>query len=125
MAGDGPPLGFEMTLLDGLFGHQPQLRLSKIGDVLRPALNRFRAQLRRDAARHGWLRRWHADKRTPHGEQLVTQIHRFRRELRTLAAAGDSAALRVLAPYAMIFGHACTPWTCEAVLAGAKPAGPA
>jgi hypothetical protein len=39
--------------------------VSEIGDVLLPALNRFRAQLRRDAVRHGWLRRWHTDKRTP------------------------------------------------------------
>jgi len=109
MAGGGPPLSFEMTLLDGLFGHQPQLRLSKIGDVLLPALNRFRAQLRRDAVRHGWLRRWHADKRTPRGEQLLTQIHRFRRELRTLAAAGDSGVLPILAPYAMIFGLVSSP----------------
>jgi len=108
-AGGGPPLGFEMTLLDGLFGHQPQLRLSKIGDALLPALNRFRAQLRRDAVRHGWLRRWHTDKRTPRGEQLLTQIHGFRRELRTLAAAGDSGALPVLAPYAMIFGLVSSP----------------
>ena len=104
VAGGGPPLGFEMALLDGLFGDQPQLHLSKIGDVLRPALDRFRAKLRREAVRHGWLRRWHSDKRTPRGEQLLTQIHRFRRELRTLAAAADSGAVRDLALYAMIFG---------------------
>jgi hypothetical protein len=109
VAGGGPPLGFEMTLLDGLFGRQRQLRVSEIRDVLLPALNRFRGQLRRDAVRHGWLRRWHTDKRTPRGEQLLAQIHGFRRELRTLAAAGDAGAWQVLAPYAMIFGLVSSP----------------
>jgi hypothetical protein len=67
-------------------------------------MNQMRKQLRRDAVRNGWLRRWGRGKRTPAGEQLLHQIHDFRRELRTLAAAGDTAAMAGLAPYAMILG---------------------
>jgi hypothetical protein len=107
--GGGLLLGFEVTLLDGLFGHQPVVLLSEIGEALIPALNRFRRQLRRDAVRHGWLRRWHRDKRTPRGEQLLRQIQGFRRELRTLAPAGDSGVPAALAPYGMIFGLVSSP----------------
>jgi len=108
-AAGGPLLGFEVALLAGLFGHQPVVRLSEIGEALIPSLNRFRARLRRDAVRRGRLRRWHPGRRTPRGEQLLKQIHGFRRELRTLAAAGDCGALEALAPYAMIFGLAPAP----------------
>ena len=47
------------------------MRLSGIGQALIPALNRIRAQLNRDAIRHGRLRLWHRDQRTPRGEQTI------------------------------------------------------
>lgn len=103
------PLRFEATLLEGMFGQQPVVRLSQMGDEQIPVLNRFRANLQRDAVRHGWLRRWHRGQRTPRGEQLLRQIHAFRWELRAIAAAGDSSALAGLAPYAMIFGLVPSP----------------
>ena len=97
-------LRFEVTLLDGLFARQSAVRLSELGQTLIPVLNRFRTQLRRDAVRHGRLRRWRRDQRSPRGEQLLKQIQVFRRELRALAVSGDSEALAGLVPYAMIFG---------------------
>ncbi|MGG7378592.1 hypothetical protein ACQ7B2_07445, partial [Escherichia coli] len=72
-------------LLDGLFSRQPSVRLSEIDEALVPVLNRFKAQLARDAVRNGRLHRWHRAKRPPRGEQLLTQIHDFRRALRALA----------------------------------------
>lgn len=98
------PLGFEAALLDGLFSERPAVHLSKVGDELAPALDRFRAQLRRDAIRHGWLRRWRRGQRRPGGEKLLRQILIFRRQLRALIATGDARALERMAPYAMIFG---------------------
>lgn len=98
------PLVFEATLLDGLFGQERVVRLSAAGPGLRPVLDRFRAQLGRDAVRRGWLRRWRRGQRTPRGEQLLREIQGFRWELRALATAGNSPALGGLAPYAMVFG---------------------
>jgi hypothetical protein len=103
-AGRSALLRYEATLLDGLFARQGVVRLSEIGRALIPALSRVRAQLRRDAVRQGRLRRWHRDQRTPGGEQLLRQIHVFRRDLRGLAASGNPGALAGLAPYAMVFG---------------------
>jgi len=103
-AGRGALLRYEATLLDGLFARQGAVRLSEISRALIPALSRVRAQLSRDAVRHGRLRRWHRDQRTPRGEQLLRQIQLFRRELRALAASGTPGALAGLAPYAMAFG---------------------
>jgi hypothetical protein len=115
--GPGEPLlPFEMTLLGGLFGRQAQLRLPGIGDELIPTLNRVRAELRRDAVRHGWLRRWRRDRRTGQGDQLLRQIQGFRRELRTWALSGAGVPA-VLAPYMMIFGLAAAP------AAGIEPRG--
>jgi hypothetical protein len=99
----GALLRFEATLLDGLFAQRPVFRLSEIGQDLIPALNRARAQLRRDAIRQGWLRRWPHDRRTPQGEQLLKQIQAFRRDMRALMASGDSVGMG-LAPYAIVFG---------------------
>jgi Predicted membrane protein (DUF2207) len=101
------PLPFEATLLDGLFAGQPAVRLSEIAQELVPTLNRVRAQLHRDAVRHGRLRRWHRGEprpRTKRGERLLTQIHSFRQELRGLAASGDALAMGRLAPYLIMFG---------------------
>jgi hypothetical protein len=102
-------LGFERTLLDGVFDGKSLVRLSELGESLVPSLNHMRAQIRRDAVRRGRLRRFGRDKRTPGGEQLLHQIRDFRRDLRTLASGGDAAA--GLAGYAMIFGlaHAASP----------------
>jgi hypothetical protein len=97
-------LPFEATLLDGLFTEQPAVRLGQISQDLVPALDRARKQLRRDAVRSGRLRRWRRGRRTPQGEQLLKQIMAFRRDLRALAASGDSAAMAGLAPYAITFG---------------------
>jgi hypothetical protein len=87
-----PPLPFEMTLLDGLFGPQARVRLVGIGGELVPALNRVRAELGRDAIRNGWLRRWRRDQRTEQGEQLFRQIQGFRQELRARALSGAETA---------------------------------
>jgi hypothetical protein len=97
-------LRFEVTLLDGLFARQSTVRLPEIGEALIPTLNRFRAELSRDAVRHGRLGRSHRDQRPPPDERLLKEIHDFRRELRTLAASGRTEALAGLIPYAMIFG---------------------
>jgi len=97
-------LRFEVTLLDGLFALQPTVRLREIGQALVPVLNRFRAQLSRDAVRNGRLHRWHRTQPPPRDERLLKQIHDFRRQLRTLAASGNTDALAGLIPYAMIFG---------------------
>jgi len=97
-------LRFEVTLLDGLFARQSTVRLPEIGEALIPALNRFRAELSRDAVRHGRLRRSHRDQRPPPDERLLKEINDFRRELRKLAASGRTEALADLIPYAMIFG---------------------
>ena len=69
-----PLLPFETVMLDGLFGSQAQVCLPEAGAGLLPVLDRVRAELRRDAVRHGWLRRWRQDRRTEHGEQLLRQI---------------------------------------------------
>jgi len=97
-------LRFEVTLLDGLFAPQPTVRLSDIGQGLVPVLNRFRAQLSRDAVRNGRLHRWHRTQRPPRDGQLLKQIHAFRRELRTLARSGSNDELAALIGYAIIFG---------------------
>jgi hypothetical protein len=97
-----------MTLLDGLFGPQAQVRLVGIGGELVPALNRVRAELGRDAVRSGWLRRWRRDQRTEQGEQLFRQIQGFRQELRARALSGAGVS-GFLAPYMMIFGLAAAP----------------
>jgi hypothetical protein len=97
-------LDFERTLLDGLFYGNSLVRMSGLGETFLLPMNQMRKQLRRDAVRNGRLRRWRRGKRTPRGEQLLHQIHDFRSELRTLGAAGDAAAMKGLAPYAMILG---------------------
>jgi hypothetical protein len=97
-------LDFERTLLDGLFCGNSVVRMSGLGETFLLPMNQMRKQLRRDAVRNGRLRRWRRGKRTPLGEQLLDEIHDFRRELRTLAAAGDAAAMKGYAPYAMILG---------------------
>jgi len=97
-------LRFEVTLLDGLFARQTTARLSEIDQGLVPVLNRFRAQLTRDAVRNGRLYRWHRTQRPPRDERLLKQIHDFRRELRALATSGSTDALAGLIPYAMILG---------------------
>ena len=98
-------LSFERTLLDGVFDGNTQVRMSELGESLMPSLNRMRTQLRRDAVRHGWLRRWGQGKRTASGQQLLRHIHAFRRELRIVASAEDATAAGLTA-YAMIFGLA-------------------
>jgi hypothetical protein len=106
---EGRLLRYEATLLDGLFAGRPSVRLSKRGPELVPVLERVRAQIRRDAMRRGWLRRWHRDRRTERGDRLLARAQAFRRELRSLAAAGDPGQLAGLAPYLMVFGLAQPP----------------
>jgi hypothetical protein len=103
-AGQCPLLPFEVTLLDGVFARQPAVLLSEIDSAMVPVLDRFRAQLRRDAVRNGRLRRWPWRSRSPRGERLLEQVQVFRRELRTLDTSSDPAALAGLVPYAMIMG---------------------
>ena len=102
-------LRFEAALLDGIFARQYPARLGEISGDLIPALNQVRTQLYRDAVRRGWLRRWQHGRRTPRGEQLLKQIQSFRRELRALAAAGDSVAMAHLAPYVIVLGLGMPP----------------
>ncbi len=97
-------LAYETTLLTGLFAGQSTVRLSEISQALIPTLNLVRAQIRRDAVQHGWLRRWPRDQRTARGEQLLKQIQVFRTGLRALVVSGDLEALAGLAPYAVLFG---------------------
>jgi Predicted membrane protein (DUF2207) len=97
-------LDFERTLLDGVFYGNSLVRMSALGETFVLPMNQMRKQLRRDAVRNGWLRRWGRGKRTARGEQLLHEVRDFRRELRTLAAAGDAAAMAGLAPYATILG---------------------
>jgi hypothetical protein len=108
VATGGALLRFEATLLDGLFAQQPVFMLREIGQDLIPALNRTRAQLRRDAIRQGRLRRWPRDRRTLQGEQLLKQIQAFRWNMRALTASIDSVEMG-LAPYAIIFGLSVPP----------------
>jgi hypothetical protein len=108
-AGRGHVQDFEVTLLDRLFGGKPEIYLSELGEALIPAVSRFRAHLRRDGLRHGWLRRWHGGKLTPGGEQMLKRAYDFRRGLRKLAAEGDVETLTALAPYAMAFGLLASP----------------
>lgn len=104
-------LSFEKRLLDGLFaGGRAEVALSDLGPELMDALDWARQSLRRDAVRQGWLgrgwlRRLRQDPRTPRGEQLLTSIREFRRELRALAASGDLERRPDLVPYAMVFGR--------------------
>jgi hypothetical protein len=97
-------LPFEETLLDGLFATQPTVRLSEIGATLTPVLDKFRAQLTRDAIRHGRLHRWRRDEKPPRDPRLLKEIQDFRRQLRTLTASAGTEAQADLRPYAMIFG---------------------
>jgi uncharacterized membrane protein YgcG len=102
-------LRFEKTLLNGIFARQSVARVGEISQDLIPALNRMRRQLYRDAVRRGWLRRWRHGRRTVRGELLLKEIQSFRRELRALAASGDSAMMARLAPYAIVFGLGGSP----------------
>jgi hypothetical protein len=97
-------LPFEATLLDGLFAQHSAVRLRQISQDLVPVLDRARKQLHRDAVRSGRLRRWRRGRRTQQGKRLLKQIMGFRRDLRALAAGGDSAAMAGLAAYAITFG---------------------
>jgi hypothetical protein len=103
-------LRFETALLDGLFARQSAVRVPEITqELIVPVLNRVRAQLRRDAIRHGRMRRWRRDQRTPRGEQLLKQIQAFRQELRALAASDSPGTLTGMVPYAMAFGLGVPP----------------
>jgi len=108
-SGEGRLLQYEATLIDGLFAGRPSVKLSERGPELVPVLERVRAQIRRDAARRGWLRRWHHDRRTERGDRLLARAQAFRRDLRSLASAGDPGQLAGLAPYLMAFGLAQPP----------------
>jgi hypothetical protein len=102
-------LPFELTLCEGLFAGEPRIELSGSGQRLVPTLDRVRQQIVRDAIGRGWIRRWHRQRRTPRGEDLLVRIQVFRRELRALARAGDAENLAGLAPYAMVFGLTAGP----------------
>lgn len=101
---DGRLLPYEAALLHGLFAAGDQARLSELTSAFTPTLNRARAQLTRDAIRRGWLRRWHKSQRTARGDDLLEQIHAFRRKLSRLISAGGEQALGGHLPYAIAFG---------------------
>jgi uncharacterized membrane protein YgcG len=101
--GSGATLPFEAILLDGLFARQSEIRLTGISQELIPVLSQVRRHLRRDAVRNGRLRRFPRGRRPPYGEQLLSDIHEFRRELRRAVTASPGLS-EALAPYAMIFG---------------------
>ena len=116
-------LGYEQALLHGLLGGHTTLRMAHITPVLAPRLEVVRAGIVRDALDAGRLRagigrrfavtraqRRRQDqnpgRRTRLGEELLRGIKDFKRDLRALAAAGDTATLAPFASYAMIFGLA-------------------
>jgi hypothetical protein len=109
VAGHAGLLRFELTLCEGLFAGKAVVGLSGRGQELVPALSAVRSQISRDAIRNGWLSRWRRQHRTSRGEQLLTRIQVFRRELRALAAEGNAEDLERLAPYAAIFGLSAPP----------------
>jgi hypothetical protein len=115
-------LGYEQTLLQGLFDGPQDIRLGQVTARMIPLLDRVRSQVVRDAVGAGLLglgpmRRLLARgqlgnpvagpvKRTRAGDELLKEIKAFRRELRAAAGAGGAGALAGYAPYAMIFGLA-------------------
>jgi hypothetical protein len=114
-------LGYEQAIMHGFFGKRSAFRLEHMTLAMTPVLDEARAGIVRDALAAGRLRagiarrfaftrgqrRRHDQnpgRRTRAGQELLTEIKRFRGSLRALAAAGDTEALARFAPYAMIFG---------------------
>jgi hypothetical protein len=114
-------LSYEQALLHGLFGGQATLSMALITTVMAPVLDTVRAGIVRDALDAGRLRAGIArrfaltqgqrrrydqnpDRRTRLGEELLKEIKNFKRDLRVLAAAGDTGTLARFSSYAMIFG---------------------
>lgn len=114
-------LGYEQALLRGLFMGQATLRMAHITALMDPVLDAVRAEIIRDALNAGRLRagitrrlavtqgqRRRRDqnpgKRTMLGEELLTEIKNFKRDLRSLAACGDTETLTRFASYSMVFG---------------------
>jgi hypothetical protein len=113
-------LGYERTLLGGLFDGPQTIRLGLVTARMIPLMDKVRSQIERDAVSAGWLGRGLVQRlltrvqltrpgqgsvrRTKAGEELLKEIKAFRRELRAKAGDGDSGALAWYAPYAMIFG---------------------
>lgn len=113
-------LGYERTLLRGMFDGPRNLRLGLITARMMPVLDKVHSQIERDAVGAGWLghglvRRLltrgqltspgqGSVRRTRAGEELLKEIKAFRRELRAMAGDGDTGGLARYAPYAMIFG---------------------
>jgi hypothetical protein len=116
-------LAYELTLLRGLFAGPQAIRLGHVTARMIPLMDKVRTGVIRDAADHGLLGQGLARRlltrarlsrpgrpgpvtRTRAGDELLTEIKAFRRELRAMARAGGADALAGCAPYAMIFGLA-------------------
>jgi hypothetical protein len=114
-------LGYEQAIMHGFFGKQSPFRLEHMALTMAPVLDEVRAGIVRDALdaerlRAGIARRFaftrgqrrrhdqNPGRRTKAGQELLTEIKRFRGSLRALAAADDIETLARFAPYAMIFG---------------------
>lgn len=109
-------LRYEKTLLQGLFGHQRQVRLSGLassGDAAR-TIGRVYRQLDRQAARRGWLKA-----RQEPQDPLLRTLRAFRQDLRRLTPGQDQqTAGPECLPYAIAFGVA-SQWAEQ--LAGLEP----
>ena len=100
----GALLPFETALLDGLFARQTERHMRSLGSELIAVLNRVRVLIRRDAVRHGWLRRLRPGHRTRQGERLLREIQAFRQQLRVLAQSGGLVDRPDLESYAIVSG---------------------
>ena len=97
-----PLPGYERKLLEGLANQEPAPRLPDLALSLGPTLDTVRASLRREAVRQGWIRRLRHRELTAKGEQLVTALGSFERQLRQLRAeSGEQALTGNLLPYAL------------------------
>jgi hypothetical protein len=114
-------LGYEQAIMHGFFGKQSAFPLEHMALTMTSVLDEARAGIVRDALaaerlRAGIARRLaftrgqrrrhdhNPGRRTRSGQELLTEIKRFRGSLRALAAAGDTETLARFTPYAMIFG---------------------
>lgn len=116
-------LGYEQALLYGLFDERPSIPLDHMAVWAIPILEKARSEIVHDALNRGWLRaglkrrfavtrrqrgrqQQKPGKRTEAGEKLLRDINVFKRQLRSLASAEDTATLARFASYAMILGLA-------------------
>jgi hypothetical protein len=97
-------LHYEEVLLDGL---ATERALSELASSLPRTLDKTRSAITHDAVHRGWLKHLSHDERTEQGEALATHVRAFRRDLRRLKSAGETAPLTgPLLPFVLHFGLA-------------------